>query len=169
MPRTQALSSATESCTVLTGADGVNKLVANRTFAPGETILEVSGIVQTVPSRYSIQIGIEQHVEQPAGTPRDEDRTRYPWRYLNHSCSPNAALEGRVLRAAKPIARLEEITFDYLTTEFDMATPFACGCGAKACVGEVRGFRHLTTEQRMRVLPRAAAHVQALARRLGLI
>lgn len=169
MSRTQTLSSAADLCTVLTSTDGVNKLVASRAFAPGETILEVNGVLQTAPSRYSIQIGIDQHVEQPAATPREEERTRYPWRYLNHSCAPNAALEGRVLRASRPIAKLEEITFDYLTTEFDMATPFACGCKNSACVGEVRGFRHLTAEQKKRVLPRASAHVQALARRHGLI
>lgn len=169
MSRTQALSSSPSARVVPASADGSLRLVAGRAFSMGESILTVDGVIQSVPSRYSIQIGIDQHVEQPASTTREEERERYPWRYLNHSCAPNASLHGRDLRALRPIAEDEEITFDYLTTEFDMATPFRCGCSAQQCQGEIRGFRHLSPEQRARYVPRTAAHVQALARRHGLV
>ena len=169
MSRTQALSSSPSAHVVPASADGSLRLVASRSFSIGESILTVDGVIQSVPSRYSIQIGIDQHVEQPSATTRDQERLRYPWRFLNHACAPNASLHGRDLRALRAIDEGEEITFDYLTTEFEMATPFRCACGASSCQGEIRGFRHLSAEQRARYVPRTAAHVLALARRHGLI
>ena len=56
-----------------------------------------------------------------------------PLRFTNHSCAPNAVLrirQGRVeFYAMRDIAPGEEISFNYLTSEWDMAAPFTCGCG----------------------------------------
>jgi hypothetical protein len=145
------------------------RLVAERPFAPGDSILTIEGVSVQRPSRYSIQVGIDEHVEKPDDLDGIEGFERYPWRFLNHSCDPNARLEGRILRALRPVARFEELTFDYATTEFEMAEPFDCVCGAPGCVGRVAGFVHLTPERQRLVLRHAAAHVVELARRNRLL
>ena len=167
MPSTKALSS-TSRVRVETSA-GCHRLVASRACAAGDTILQIDGVVQTTPSRYSVQVGADEHIERPAEVTQDEEEQRYQWRFLNHSCEPNAMLIDRELRALRPIRRGEEITFDYLTNEFDMATPFRCGCGSEQCMGEIRGFRHLGKTLRKRLAPRAAPHVIELAKRHGLL
>ena len=58
----------------------------------------------------------------------------YPVSYLNHSCEPNAAFsENLLLRALRPIARDEEITMDYSTTEADLTWRMDCACGVPTC------------------------------------
>lgn len=67
-----------------------------------------------------------------------------PFRYLNHSCEPNAELvmmdpEGDEpptmwVEARKPIRRGEQITIDYAWPETDA---IRCLCGARTCRGWV--------------------------------
>ena len=167
MPSTKALSS--KSNVRVSTSDGFHRLVASRKCAAGDTILRIDGVVQPTPSRYSVQVGADEHIERPSTVTHEEEELLYQWRFLNHSCAPNAMLIDRELRALRPIARGEEITFDYLTNEFDMATPFTCCCGSPECVGEIRGFRHLSPSQRRRLAPRAAPHVIELAKRHRLV
>jgi hypothetical protein len=57
-----------------------------------------------------------------------------PLDHINHSCEPNAAFsEGLILRAIRPIARDEEITMDYSTTEADLTWRMSCACGTPSC------------------------------------
>ena len=65
------------------------------------------------------------------------------WRPLNHSCDPNAWLDGLDVVARRPIAAGEEITLDYATFYGEAMPDFACTCGAAACRGTVRGTDHL--------------------------
>ncbi len=52
---------------------------------------------------------------------------------FNHSCEPNTGVRGQVvLVARRSIAKDEELTFDYDTTEVS-AVPFHCKCGASNC------------------------------------
>jgi hypothetical protein len=37
----------------------------------------------------------------------------------------------------------DELTFFYPSTEWTMAQPFECGCGAEECVGQVSGARDM--------------------------
>lgn len=149
-------------------ADGSSRLVAQRAFREGEVILTLDGVLVTAPSRHSIQIGIGLHLEKPADVEGVAEMDRYLWRFLEHSCAPCAAFRGPELVAVRAIDPFEPVTFDYLTQEYDMASPFPCACGSSDCVGEVRGFRHLPSERRERLQPRLAAHVLELARRDGL-
>jgi SET domain-containing protein len=65
-------------------------------------------------------------------------------RHANHSCAPNAAsrsVGGRIwLTALRPVARGEEITYDYGYSFRD--DPSACACGAEGCVGVIVAERH---------------------------
>ncbi len=113
-------------------------LVAKRAFPAGALVLELEGVLTATPDRYSVQVGAGQHIEPPQGS--DDADPRYLWRFLNHSCRPNAEFVGRQLIAIRPIRTGEEITFDYETTEESMAEPFRCHCGH--CGGRlIQGWR----------------------------
>ncbi len=65
-----------------------------------------------------------------------------PFDRLNHSCEPNAAF-GRSgeFYAIRPIAKGEEITMDYSTTEADPDWVMKCDCGAATCRRELRAIQ----------------------------
>ena len=67
--------------------------------------------------------------------------------------------------ALRPIAAGDEVRFHYAATEYEMAEPFACRCGARTCAGEVRGYRYLSAEQRALLAEHAQPHVRAAAAR----
>jgi SET domain-containing protein len=74
---------------------------------------------------------------------------------LNHSCEPNSWVDVKTncVRATRNIAKGEEITFNYLTTEYDMHDGFQCRCGSARCYESIRGFKHLSREQQLALKP----------------
>jgi len=126
----------------------------------GEVILRIEGHPVERPSRHSIQVGRDAHLAAPADLRPRASVARYGWRYLNHSCAPNAFLRGLELIALEDIPARAEITFDYNTTEWELASPFTCLCGAPHCVGTVRGYRHLDEATRARLLPTLAEYLK---------
>ncbi|KKZ63114.1 hypothetical protein EMCG_02491 [[Emmonsia] crescens] len=83
--------------------------------------------------------------------------------YCNHSCdpnvrfvtstlaSPNVELENQVSGAievwsARDIPAGEELRFFYPSTEWEMAQPFKCSCGAEKCLGWVDGAKNVPTD-----------------------
>ncbi|HUX66903.1 MAG TPA: SET domain-containing protein-lysine N-methyltransferase [Terriglobales bacterium] len=141
-------------------SEGKARVEAARPFQPGEELMILEGEVTGRPTRYSVQVGANEHLAPPAGVATDASAdTVYQWRFLNHSCQPNAAVEGRRLVAIRAVAAGEEVTFDYRCTEYDMDAPFLCHCGH--CGGElVRGYRHVTAEQRRRLEPHVAPYLR---------
>jgi hypothetical protein len=139
-------------------ADGDAGLFARRSFAPGEIVLRLDGRIVARPTRHTIQLAPGEHLEPFSPT-------ACPWVYLNHSCAPNVAVDvsHRVVIARHPIAAGDELRFDYDTTEWELAEPFVCRCGAPDCVGTVRGFRHLPADRQRALL--AAAAPSALVHR----
>jgi len=61
------------------------------------------------------------------------------WKPINHSCDPNAWLDGLNLTARRSIALGEQITMDYGTFCNESLEPFVCTCGAAGCRGTIRG------------------------------
>jgi len=65
-------------------------------------------------------------------------------RHANHSCTPNAksaGIDGQIwLVASRPIAKGEEITYDYGYSFRD--EPIACHCQSPACAGRIVASRH---------------------------
>lgn len=133
---------------------------AAEALAAGETILTLTGRRVRRPDLYSVQVGPRTHIAAPDGISWNERVAEYGWRFLNHSCEPNAYLRGVELVARSDIAEGAEVTFDYNTTEWDMSHPFACRCGTPSCVGTVRGYRWLDTEARSRLHPFLADHLR---------
>ena len=149
-----------QDATVEVRSDGRSLgLFACRPLSTGDVVLPLRGEVVGRPSRYSIQIGVDRHLEAAGDTAGRE------WRFLNHGCAPSAEVrvEDLTLRAARDLEAGDELTYDYLTTEAELAEPFRCRCGADGCYGEVRGFVHLSPERRTVLLQRAAPHLRALA------
>lgn len=152
--------------TVRRRGDGAG-LYTRRPVGRGQVVLPLAGAVRSHPTRYSIQVGVGRHLTPPdgdgeAGTgPRD-----CLWRFLNHGCLPTARVDvvaGAVV-AARDLAPGEEITFDYHTTEWSLAAPFACSCPQARCYGTVRGFSHLPPAHQRRLLTAAAPHIRGLYR-----
>ncbi len=143
-------------------AGGEYRAVATEPIATGELIAKIEGVLSKQPSRYTIQIGENEHVDLPPDASLEQIMDRHTWRFLNHSCDPNAVIKGRTLVAARPIGPLEEVTFNYNTTEYEMAVPFKCGCRSQGCNHrEIRGFKGLSLAERERLFPFLAAHLVA--------
>jgi len=83
--------------------------------------------------------------------------------YCNHSCDPNirfvtSTLDPTKTGAEAPIAGVievwstkdiragDELRFFYPSTEWEMAQPFRCSCGAEKCLGWVDGAQNVSTE-----------------------
>lgn len=157
MPPT--IDSRAQAVTV-TRRNGQLAVIAARRVAAGAAVLTIDGPAVAMPTRYTVQIGERQHVDAEAGADG-----RHPiWRFLNHACAPNTRLVGRTLLARSDIQVGDEVTFDYDTTEWDMAAPFACHCGAASCRGVIRGYRHLTPAQREQLVDAAPHLREAVAR-----
>jgi hypothetical protein len=142
MPETTNHSiDATTECIEVDQVDGHHRLLATKDFDIGDHILTLEGEVVDSPSRFSVQMGPNQHLEVPSKAQTEQTLDRYRWRFLNHSCKPNAKFENRNLIAILKINASEQITFDYNTTEYDLASPFECHCESDNCCGVVRGHR----------------------------
>jgi D-alanine-D-alanine ligase len=61
------------------------------------------------------------------------------WKPINHSCDPNAWLDGLNLVARRTIAPGEEITMDYATFCNEHMKEFECFCGSLECRKTIRG------------------------------
>jgi hypothetical protein len=128
---------------------GQYRVLAFEAISTGTQLLQLTGLVVDQPNRLSVQVDEHLHVAPPPTMPPNEDPERYLWRFLNHSCEPNAYWTKRTLIALRDIAAWEEITFDYNCTELEIAEPFKYGCGA--CEGNlIRGFLHLDTREQGR-------------------
>jgi uncharacterized protein len=63
-----------------------------------------------------------------------------PADYFNHSCDPNAGMQGQiVLVAMREIEPGEQVCFDYAMTDGSDYDEFECGCGAPTCRHRVSG------------------------------
>lgn len=102
----------------------------------GEALVRFDGEAKTKPDRMTLQIGKDKHLGGPGE--------------VNHSCDPNCHIEldpPRLISSQK-IQKGEEITFNYLTTEWEFAETFRCKCDSSNCFGKIKGFKHLSPEER---------------------
>lgn len=120
--------------------DAQKGLFAAADLAQDEVLLTYDGPVLYHPTRLSIQIDDNRHIE---GT-NDSNA------FLNHSCDPSAYVDWNnlCLKAKRALRAGEEITCDYNTTDYEIHSVFQCSCGSPKCRGIIRGFKHLSaTEQ----------------------
>ena len=95
-------------------------------------------------TRHSVQIGHDLHVI--FGRPVES---------FNHSCEPNCGIllprdgSPAEVRAMRPVAEGEELTFDYASFEDDIQhMPGPCLCGSRRCRGKISGYHALPADRR---------------------
>ena len=108
-----------------------------------------------MPGKYTIQVAEHEHLD-PVGETL--------WALINHDCNPNCVIDftSWELVTRRPIGAGEEITFNYLSTEWELAAPFDCECGAAHCYGRIQGFRHLASFNRRTIRPLLSPFLAAL-------
>jgi S-adenosylmethionine/arginine decarboxylase-like enzyme len=71
-------------------------------------------------------------------------------KYLNHSCNPNCGIKDKFkIVAMKDIKKGEELTWDYDMSENSDWT-MKCTCGSKKCRKNIKGFRNLPKNIRIK-------------------
>ena len=139
----------------LVDVDGGKAIRATVGFAPGGVVAHFGiGSIVPAPERYSIQIGASRHILP------DPDFLRF----LNHSCAPNVLVDTAEMsvRALTRIEPGDSLEYFYPSTEWSMNEPFACECGARDCLGVIRGAAYLADDILARY--RLSDHVARLAR-----
>lgn len=87
-------------------------LYATKYYAPQATVFVLTGPNYAYPTRETIYVGNNVHVDDPFG------------RYINHAFTPNTYIRGGEVVALVPIAPDTELTFNYNENEINMAAPF---------------------------------------------
>lgn len=115
-------------------------IVAGRFFERGSVVFQLDGYWVDAPTMYTIQLGHDKHLQ-----PSD-----HLWALVNHSCTPNLRIDlnQHKMIAVNDIAEGEHLSFNYLSTEWDMAAPFQCGCRSFNCIGTIKGARYLNVSMR---------------------
>ena len=129
-------------------------VVTERAIRSGEVVLEVVGYHGVaIANRFTVQAGVGTHL---AGIG--------PLTFMNHSCVPNVIINtpDMTVMAMRDIAAGEELTFFYPSTEWHMAEPFDCHCGAASCIGRVAGADSLSDDILSRYF--LNRHIDALRR-----
>ncbi|MEO7120332.1 MAG: SET domain-containing protein-lysine N-methyltransferase [Ginsengibacter sp.] len=90
------------------------------------------------PNKYTVQVNDDTHIIL------DPEYLQY----MNHSCDPNVFFDthNMQLSTLKDVAAGDELTFFYPSTEFAMASPFNCFCGANNCLHKIQGASYLSQE-----------------------
>ena len=86
---------------------------------------------------------------------------KWPFNYINHSCSPSAGIEGRIrCRALRDIRKGEEITMDYATTEASPFWEMRCLCKQPNCRKVIRAIQFLPRSRFNAYLPFVPTYFQ---------
>lgn len=128
---------------IYVGTSGIQGkgLFAGEPIAKGSVIQRINGEVRRKKPRSEreamrimnwIGIGKETWI-RTAGT---------PFRFINHSCQPNAAIIGtKTVIAIRPIKKDEELTIDYSMTDADEFWTMTCSCGSSRCRKIIRSIQ----------------------------
>lgn len=116
--------------------NGEKSLHSISSFDVGDVICSFAGgVISDTPTYLTVQTNEHEHI------------TLVPefLQYINHSCNPNVFFNTATfkLTALKRIEPGDELTFFYPSTEWDMAQPFACTCGATQCLQHISGAKHI--------------------------
>lgn len=131
-------------------------LFARAAIAAGEVILEFEPRFLPYPTHTTLRIDEFRHQENhdPAAAEN----------FINHSCAPNGYIDfvGLSFRALRDIRPGEELTYNYLTTDYDGEDVFACQCGSPDCFKHISGFKHLDRQRQERLGPYLSPYLKAI-------
>lgn len=113
---------------IINNINGFNDLVYmddnNNVIETNTIIFKLCGKVINEPTRISIQIGKDMHIEDPYG------------QYMNHSCNPTCYIKDGAVYSLQNITKNTSLTFDYNENEDCMSTPFKCNCCQQIIAGK---------------------------------
>lgn len=99
--------------------NGMQGLFASKEYKLNEIICKIEGEIIGNPTRTSIQVTEEIHIDVKA-----------PLAFINHSCFPNITIENYLIKAIRPIQIGDQICFNYNHNENVLANSFECvDCG----------------------------------------
>ncbi len=108
---------------------GSFQTLAVKDFVEGEVVLRITGKETLVRDRYTIQLKPDLHIIPD----------QFSGKYVNHSCLPNSKVNcNREFVALREIKEGDELTFDYKSTEDELAEKFKCNCGNSNCRGIIQ-------------------------------
>lgn len=115
--------------------------MAGEPIGAGEVIAVWSGRLVAFDDLAALPPALRQHtVQVEEGLYLTSLTPDEPPDFINHSCEPNAGLNGQiVIVALQAIAADEEITIDYAMCDGSPYDEFNCCCGAARCRGRVTG------------------------------
>ena len=122
-------SRLTDCFVVRTNGHGEKATYAKHAYRAGDLVYFVRGEVQGERTRMTIEIGPGEHVYDSYAES------------INHSFSPNLEVRGREMVAILDIAVGDELTFDYLKSETEIAAPFGCNKTGRSVCSERGGDR----------------------------
>lgn len=136
-----------------------SKGVFTRLTIPKSTkILNLAGEIVKQPNRFSLQIDKNRHLTE-SGEIDD---------FINHACRPSCRINfcDLSLVAIRDLKSGEELTINYCASEYKIAAPFSCSCGATNCYGVVKGFAFLDDSQRWALEDLLSPYLKRIAQEL---
>jgi hypothetical protein len=150
---------------------GGRAVFARDVIEPGELIAIWSGRIVTAEELDELPSEIRRHtVQVEEGLYLASLSAHEPPDFINHSCEPNAGLDGQItIVAMQRIQPGDEVTIDYAMCDGTAYDEFDCACGAPACRGRVSGedWRNPTLWERYagHFSPYLQRRIEALKRR----
>lgn len=115
--------------------------------------LDELGRLPRLTQQHSVQV--EDGLYLASVIPNDESD------YINHSCEPNAGLQGQIVLAAmRAIQPGEEVCIDYAMCDSSAYDEFECQCGATDCRGRITGEDWMRPELQARYHGFFSAYLQ---------
>ena len=132
----------TEKCEVRNrDVAGGKAVYARELIEPGELIAVWSGRLVHAEELDDLPDNIRHHTAQvEEGLYLASLSANEPPDYINHSCEPNAGLDGQItIIAMYAIQPGDEVTIDYAMCDGSAYDEFDCACGSSQCRGRVTG------------------------------
>jgi hypothetical protein len=132
----------TEKCEVRNrDVAGGKAVFAREVIQPGEVIAVWSGRLVSAEELDDLSEDIRRHtVQVEDGLYLASLKADEPPDYVNHSCEPNAGLDGQItIIAMHRIRPGDEVTIDYAMCDGSPYDEFDCTCGSHLCRGRVTG------------------------------
>ncbi len=137
--------------------EGRRAVVTNRAIEFNDVVLKFPGEIMTAEQISKLSAEQQGNVLQ-TGHDRYLNLERETAFFINHHCNPNCYVKTIVssafLIALRPIAKDEEITFDYSLTSTDSEEEWsmACACHKYYCRKKISGFAVLPEEKKTEAL-----------------
>ena len=139
-------------------------IFALKDIKKGEEILYFTGEVVEVEdeSKYPEHIRDHWHPIDEKNGKKVYILPESPWKYMNHSCEPNAGVKNdRYLVAIKNIKKRDEINIDY-STLFLEGWKMECKCGSKNCRKIISTFDKLSKKDQERLKDYVSSYVKKI-------